>query len=101
MMQGDAAYFGIRIFNNAGSAVTPQDLADLEITIGHLSKSYRRAQLLYENGLWLFPMTQTESFSFWAGAAPGQVRLLWHNGVVEGVPLYGCRVTESLSREVL
>lgn len=101
MMQGDAAYFGIRLFNNAGSPVTPEDLQDLEITFGHLRKTYRRAQLLYDNGLWLFPLSQRESLSFWPGPVKGQVRLLWRNGVVEGAPLYGCRVTESLSREVL
>ena len=38
MMQGDAYLLGISILNNAGMPVTPADVADVEITIGHLKK---------------------------------------------------------------
>ncbi len=41
MMQGDGYNIGIRIRNNAGNAVTAEDVADVEICIGHLRKSYR------------------------------------------------------------
>ena len=33
MMQGDSYSLGIRILNNAGSPVTPDDVNDVEITI--------------------------------------------------------------------
>ena len=93
-MQGDAYYLGIRILNNAGFPVTPQDVEDLEIALGHLCKNY-------SDGLWLFPLSQEESFGFFPQAVKAQVRLVWANGVVEGKPLYGVRIGESISKEVL
>lgn len=100
-MQGDAYYLGIRILNNAGFPVTPQDVKDVEISLGHLCKNYRRAELLYSDGLWLFPLSQEESFGYFPQAVKAQVRLVWANGVVEGKPLYGVRIGESISKEVL
>lgn len=101
MMQGDSYYLGIRIRNNAGNTVTLADVRDVEITVGHLRKTYSDEQVLYYNGLWLFPLEQEESFSYHAGPVKAQVRVVWANGVVEGKPLYGVRMTESRSREVL
>lgn len=101
MMQGDSAYLGIRILNNAGSAVTPQDIEDVEITIGNLHKSHRKAQLSYSDGLWFFPLSQSESFGCTPRSLRAQVRVKWANGVVEGCPLYGVRIHESISKEVL
>lgn len=101
MMQGDACYLGIRILNNAGETVTAEDVRDVEITVGHLVKTLRAGQVRFYNGLWLFPLEQEESFSFYPGPVKAQVRVVWANAVVEGKPLYGIRFTESRSREVL
>ena len=101
MMQGDAYCLGIRIENNAGSAVTPYDIRDVEITIGYLRKTYKSGQLTYNNGLWLFPLSQEESFRFLPAALKAQVRVVWANGIAEGKPLYGVRIDESISKEVL
>ena len=101
MMQGDCYELGIRILNNAGSYVTPADVEDVEITLGHLCKSYRNAQIRYFEGLWLFPLSQSESFSCRAYAPKAQVRVKWRGGVIEGKPLYGVRAFESISKEVL
>lgn len=101
MMQGDSYNLGIRILNNAGNPVTPDDITDLEITIGHLSKTYLGAQLTYKNGLWLYPLSQKETFGFRPDAVKAQVRVAWANGVIEGKPLYGVRINESISKEVL
>lgn len=101
MMQGDACYLAIRIRNNAGENVTKWDVQDVEITIGHLTKTYKAEQVVFYNGLWLFPMNQEESFTYRAGPVKAQVRIVWANGVVEGKPIYGVRFNESRSREVL
>lgn len=101
MMQGDACYLGIRITNNAGNPVTPADIQDVEITIGPLRKTYRGAQLTCEEGLWFFPLTQQETFSCPRGNLNAQVRIHWANGVVEGRPVMGICLSESLSREVI
>ena len=101
MMQGDSYYLGIRILNNAGSPVTPDDVRDVEITIGHLHKSYMGCELTFHDDIWMFPLTQEETFGYWPAAVDAQVRIVWANGVVEGKPLYGLRVNESISKEVL
>lgn len=101
MMQGDSYSLGIRILNNAGSPVTPDDVQDVEITIGHLRKTWLNAQLDYADGLWLFPLSQKETFGYWPSEVRAQVRVVWSNGVVEGKPVYGVRVHESISKEVL
>ena len=101
MLQGDTYSLGIRILNNGLSPVTPEDVTDVEITVGHLRKSYRNGQVSFFEGVWMFPLSQTESFDYRAGAVPAQVRVKWANGAVEGTPLYGVRVAESISKEVL
>lgn len=103
MMQGDSYYQGISILNNAGNPVTPHDVKDVEIVIGYLRKTYRNAELVYdeEKGLWMFPLSQRETFNFWPTASKVQVRVAWVNGVVEGKVLYGVRIHESTSKEVL
>lgn len=101
MMQGDAYLLGISILNNAGMPVTPVDVADVEITIGHLKKKYSDAALSFRDGIWMFPLSQSETFGCMPAAPKAQVRVKWANGVIEGKPLYGVRIDESISKEVL
>ena len=70
MMQGNACYLGISILNSAGVTVEPVDVQDVEITIGNLKKTFLREELTYSGGLWLFPMSQGETFA----QRPGPVR---------------------------
>lgn len=101
MMQGDSYNLGINILNNAGSPVTPDDVRDVEITIGHLRKTYLNDEVTYYDGVWMFPLSQKESFGYWPSSVKAQVRVVWANGVIEGKPLYGVRVNESISKEEL
>lgn len=101
MMQGDSYLLGVEILNNAGNPVTPADVADVEITIGHISKRLSNNQLTFTNNLWMFPLDQNDTFDFLPSAKKAQVRVKWANGVIEGKPLYGVRIDESISKEVL
>jgi hypothetical protein len=101
MMQGDAYLLGINILNNAGMPVTPADVIDVEITIGHLKKKYSDAALSFHDGVWMFHLSQSETFGCLPAAPKAQVRVKWANGVIEGKPLYGVRIDESISKEVL
>ena len=101
MMQGDEGSLGFSIVNNAGQSVTPADIRDLEITIGPLEKAWSRAQLTFHEGKWMFPITQAESFGLWPGSLKAQVRICWLSGVVEGKPIRGFSLGESMSKEVL
>jgi hypothetical protein len=77
------------------------DIKDMEITIGHLRKTFRSAEILFSDGYWLFPLSQEETFGYWPSSVKAQVRLVWANGVVEGKPIYGVRIEESMSKEEL
>lgn len=101
MMQGDSYDLGFTVKNNAGSVVTPNDILDVEITIGHLSKTYRRGELTFVDDRWRFPLTQAETFGYWPKAVKSQIRVRWKNGIVEGKEIHGVRINESLSKEVL
>lgn len=101
MMQGDSYHLTIRILNNAGSPVSTVDVNDVEITIGKLKKRYSDGKIFYENGCWMFPISQKESFSIKPGVVSAQVRIVWKNGVIEGKRIYGVRMHESISKEVL
>ena len=101
MMQGDCYNLGIEIIDDSGAAVTPQAVSDVEIALGNLKKTYKEGQLKYGEGVWLFPLSQEESFSLTAGKLYGQARIKWTSGEVDGCLLEALRLTESRSREVL
>ena len=101
MMQGNACYLGMSILNSGGALVEPVDVQDVEITIGNMKKTYLREELSYSGGVWLFPLSQGESFALRPGPVRAQVRVAWANGVVEGCELHGVFVDESISKEVL
>ena len=101
MMQGDSYSLDIEVLTADGTVVTDADVSNVEITIGHLRKTYADGIVRYDSGVWKFPMTQEETFKDLPSLVRGQVRLVWKNGDVEGIPLDGIRVKESISREVL
>lgn len=101
MMQGDSYNMGVLLRNNAGQPITPDDVDDVEITIGWESKRFKRGELTYSDGLWLYPISQTESFAQKPGKVEAQARVKWKNGFVEGQPILGARFQESRSKEVL
>ena len=102
MMQGDSYSLDIEILDADGTAITDAEVSNVEITIGHLRKTFADG-VRYDSskGVWKFPMTQEETFRYMPARVRGQVRVVWNNGEVEGIPLEGISVKESISREVL
>ena len=101
MMQGDSYSLGFTVLNNAKVPVTPDDIQDVEITIGHISKTYRKEQITFYEGKWLFPLSQKEAFGYWPKEVKAQIRIVWANGAIEGKKIHGLRMNESISKEVL
>lgn len=103
MMQGDSYGLPIEIKKSNGTALTPEDVSDVEIVIGHLIKTHKRKEITFDadSGMWVFPLTQEETFSLPAMRVKGQARIAWASGGVEGVPLGYVNVSESYSKEVL
>lgn len=99
MMQGDSYDIGIKLRNNAGSSVTPDDVIDVEITIGGVRKTFSAGEIVYSNGLWGYPVSQRDTFGLYPGPVKAQVRVKWNDGAVEGKEIFGLRAIESESRE--
>ena len=102
-MQGDAYGLPIEILKSDDSIVTADDVSDVEITIGFITKSYKAGEVTFnpDAGKWIFPLTQAETFKLPAIRIKAQVRVLWKDGSVEGVCMDGINVHESISKEVL
>lgn len=101
MMQGDSYGLAIEIKNVDDSAITPNDVEDIEVTIGHLRKTYKDGDVVFKDEMWIFPLTQVETFKFPASCVKAQIRVVWPGGNVEGVSLGRINVIESMSKEVL
>lgn len=70
MMQGDAYKLPI-VLRQGDVLITPTMVLRLEITIGNLTRTYPGV-VSYdeENGQWLFPLTQEQTFAFETGNTP-------------------------------
>lgn len=101
MMQGDSYGLKIEILNADGVAVTPDDISDVEITVGFIRKTYTNVEIFYSDGSWVIPLTQEETFTLPATRVKAQVRVMWKDGLVEGASLGEIRVHESISKVVL
>lgn len=101
MMQGDSYKLRVEILSPDNTVLTPDDLKDVEVTIGSLRKTYSAREVKYEDGEWLVPLTQEETFKLPAARVKAQVRVKWPDGNVEGASLGQVSNHESLSKEVL
>ena len=106
IMKGDQYPIPFRIVykdSSTGSIVnaTPEMVDNLEICIGHLTKSF--PDVCYDDykERWYFPLTQEESFALAERRVKVQVRVLLSTGEVVGKFVGELVVIDSMSREVL
>lgn len=99
MMQGDSYSLQIYI-TQEGVPVTPETAEAVEIVLGPYCKRYPQ-ELSYQDGFWLFPLSQAESLALMSGRQPCQVRVKFAGGDVLGTDVGMLDVRDSLSREVL
>ena len=64
--------------------VTPENVSGVRIQIGDLMCEYPDGQLQFntEEGTWLYPLTEDQSYSMYAGVMPAQVALKYGNDIV-------------------
>lgn len=106
MMQGDSFGLEIEILDHDNNVVTPDDISDVEIMVGHLRKSYKEGEIFFvDNGgdpaRWIFPLSQEETFKLPIVPAKVQIRIMWANKEVEGSAIGQIKVDENRSKEVL
>lgn len=98
--QGDEYSFCFKLEVD-GNTMNLEDVELIEFTIGDLSKSWP-LQINYdeENKVFLFPVTQEETFMF-NTIEKYQARIKYINGNVYGTPVNRINVNKTLSRNVI
>lgn len=102
MMQGDAYSLPI-VLRQGELLITPEMVLRLEITIGDLTRTYPGVvRYDEENGQWLFPLTQEQTFAFKAGRTPPvQARIKFNDESVVGAKGKTIYVSASRSKGVM
>ena len=88
-------------FKGQSRTFTPNDVKNIEITIGNIRKTYLDLEVLYSDGRWLFFLSQEDTFGFYPGVIKVQLRVYWKNGAIEGHDVYGFRIKEHIRKELL
>lgn len=73
MHQGDQYSICVTI-NKDGSPLAPADCEGVRVRIGSVEQRYPDGDLTYEDGVWLFPFTQSQTLGM-AGAQRAQVQV--------------------------
>lgn len=60
--QGDAFTLAVTLTDETGTALTPDDVSKVEISIGNVTKQYPD-EVTYDDGAFLMPITETDSHS--------------------------------------
>ena len=99
--QGDAYTLAVTLTDENGTALTPEDVSKVEISIGNITKQYPD-EVTYdsEDGVFEMPITETDSHSM-SGILPTQVRVLFPSGEVSSATLGFMHVVASVSKSVL
>lgn len=100
-MQGDACVLDVEILYGDNQPVLAEDVADVEIIIGSLRKTYSNADTYFEDGVWKIPLSQRETFRFPPSRVKVQARVALPSGDVQGIRLGEIRINESQSKEEL
>ena len=103
IMQGDSYQKPFTLRTLDGTLITPEMVLTLEITIGNLTRTYPGAvRYDEENGQWLFPLTQEQTFTFKAGRTPPvQARIKFNDESVVGAKGKTIYVSASRSKGVM
>ena len=101
MMRGDSYEIAITLTDEENQPITPADVSEVEIALGDLKKTYTSGDVTYNDGKWLFPVTQDETLSTVAAVSTLQVRVKYLPGDVVGARVGNVYIVPSSSNEVL
>ena len=101
MMRGASYNIAITLTDDENQPITPADVAEVEISLGDLIKTYSSGDVIYDDGKWLFPVTQSETLSTVAAVSTLQVRVKYLLGDVVGAKVGNVYLVPSSSNEVL
>lgn len=95
IQQGDAYYLPIVIAGENGTPLTDEDVSGVRIGIGEFSATYP-GTVEYDNGQWMFPLTQEMTYALTSGMVDFQVQVKMGNDVVYGSRVKKVTVDKSL-----
>ena len=100
IMQGDSYPL---VFNIHQGELTIDDsvVADVEIAVGDVIKTFKNGEIYYSDGKWYFPLTQEQTFKMSDFRKPVRVRVKFSNNSVVGATAKSICIEESTSKEVL
>ena len=98
MMQGDAYNIYLTILNESGEAITDADVSKVNITFGGTTKSYPDGAVSYDDGEWLYPVTQAQTIGM-ANVAELSVRVKYNTGDVEGAKIGNVYIIPTADKE--
>ena len=101
MMQGDSYGIPIELLDEDGTAITNEDVLNVEVVIGTIKKTYASGDILFTDGQWVVTLSQEDTFGLPSTAVSAQVRLAFRDGSVKGASLGKVHVLESMSKVVL
>lgn len=78
--QGDQYYLPFYIENDS-APITPNDIDDIRIKIDNIVKVYSKGGLLYEDNIWLFPISQKNSLE-WKGPLECQIQFKQGDNII-------------------
>lgn len=101
MMRGDAYEIALALTDEEGNPITTEEVAEVEISLGDVTKTYTSGDVVYDDGKWLFPLTQDETLFTLAPVSGLQVRVKYLLGDVVGAKVGNVYIISSNSEEVL
>ncbi len=99
MMRGDAYYIRITLLKEDDEPILDTDVAKVNITCGGLVKSYPNGDVGFDDGEWLYPVTQLESLSVFPSISNLSVRVKFNSGDVEGARIGNVYIIPSQDKE--
>lgn len=98
MMQGDAYDIHLTLVKDDNTPITDADVTKVNITFGGTVKSYPDGAVSYDDGEWLYPVTQAQTIGM-GEVAEVSVRVKYNSGDVEGAKIGNVYIIPSDDKE--
>ena len=98
MMQGDAYDIHLTLVKEDDTPIADTDVSKVNITFGGTTKSYPDGVVTYDDGEWLYPVTQAQTIGM-PSVAELSVRVKFNTGDVEGAKIGNVYIIPTTDKE--
>lgn len=100
IMQGDEYMIPFVLKDKDGNDITLDDVEEVVITFGFLTKTLSQEEVLYRDGEWCFLLEQRESMCM-SGSVPFEARVRFQDGDIIGQKLEPVQVVRSINKDMI